>query len=69
MIIAIAAGERVAGDGQIVSGRSEIDESLISGETRPRVVLTGDPVYAGTVNGGGTLRVRITSTDDNTLGC
>ncbi|MFA7306686.1 MAG: heavy metal translocating P-type ATPase [Hyphomicrobium sp.] len=67
MIIAVAAGERVAGDGEVISGESEIDESLISGETRPRAVSTGDAVYAGTVNCGGALRVRITAAEENTL--
>jgi len=67
MIIAIAAGERIAGDGEVLSGQSEIDESLISGETRPRAVSRGDAVYAGTVNCGGTLRVRITAGEENTL--
>ncbi|MBN9353398.1 MAG: HAD-IC family P-type ATPase, partial [Hyphomicrobium denitrificans] len=67
MIIAVAAGERVAGDGEIISGQSEIDESLISGETRPRTVSAGDAVYAGTVNCVGALRVRITAAEENTL--
>ncbi|AGK57311.1 ATPase P [Hyphomicrobium denitrificans 1NES1] len=67
MVIAVAAGERIAGDGEVISGRSEIDESLISGETRPRAVSIGDCVYAGTVNGGAALNVRITASEDNTL--
>ncbi|CAA2138560.1 heavy metal translocating P-type ATPase [Hyphomicrobium sp. ghe19] len=67
MIIAVAAGERVAGDGQVISGQSDIDESLISGETRPRAVSIGDNVYAGTINCAGTLRVRITAAEDSTL--
>lgn len=67
MVIAVAAGERIAGDGEVISGQSDIDESLISGETRPRAVSIGDSVYAGTINCGGTLRVRITAAEDNTL--
>jgi Cu2+-exporting ATPase len=41
-----AAGERIAADGIITSGRSEIDESLITGETLPRIVQAGDRVHA-----------------------
>jgi len=67
MVIAVAAGERIAGDGEVISGQSDIDESLISGETRPRAVSIGDSVYAGTINCGGTLRVRITAAEENTL--
>ena len=65
--ILIAAGEKVAGDGFVVTGASEIDESLLTGETAPRAVLAGDHVHAGTINGGGVLTVQITSADDNTL--
>lgn len=67
MRVAVAAGERIPGDGTIVSGGSEIDESLITGETVPRAVATGDHVHAGTVNGGGVLHIDITSADENTL--
>ncbi len=67
MHIAIAAGERIAADGIITSGASEIDESLITGETVPRAVRVGDRVHAGTVNGGGPLQIDATATVDNTL--
>ncbi|MBS0231929.1 MAG: cadmium-translocating P-type ATPase [Proteobacteria bacterium] len=67
MRVVVAAGERVPGDGMIVSGASELDESLITGETVPRSVTTGDHVHAGTVNGGGVLHIDVTSADDNTL--
>ena len=67
MSMLIAAGERIAADGLVVSGRSEIDESLITGETLPRVVGVGDRVHAGTINGAGLLRVEATASDDNTL--
>ncbi len=62
-----AAGERIAADGVVTSGRSEIDESLITGETLPRLVQAGDRVHAGTVNGAGPLHIAATSSDDNTL--
>jgi P-type Cu2+ transporter len=67
MRIVVAAGERIPGDGTIFSGASEIDESLITGETVPRSVATGDRVHAGTVNGGGVLNVGITASDESTL--
>ena len=67
MTMIVAAGERIAADGIVASGRSEIDESLITGETLPRVVTSGDRVHAGTVNGAGSLQVTATAGDDNTL--
>ncbi len=62
-----AAGERIAADGVVRSGQSDIDESLITGETLPRIVQPGDRVHAGTVNGAGALHIEATSSDDNTL--
>lgn len=67
MRIAVAAGERIAADGIVTAGTSEIDESLITGETVPRVVTPGDRVHAGTINGGGPIQLKATATIDNTL--
>ncbi|MEW5962408.1 MAG: heavy metal translocating P-type ATPase [Pseudomonadota bacterium] len=63
----IGAGERLAADGCIVTGISEIEESLITGESVPRRVAPGDQVYAGTVNASGQLVVEATATDQSTL--
>lgn len=67
MRVMVAAGERIPGDGNVITGTSEIDESLITGETVPRTVAIGSHVHAGTVNGGGALLISITSSDENTL--
>lgn len=63
----VAAGERIPVDGAVEDGTSEVEESLITGESIPRPVTRGAMVYAGTVNGGGALIVRATATDQNTL--
>jgi len=63
----VAAGERLAADGRVSAGGSEIDESLITGETRPRVVSVGDAVYAGTLNLGQPLTIETTAADERTL--
>ena len=62
-----AAGERIAADGIVRSGTSEIDESLITGESAPRRVAPGDTVFAGTVNLGATANIEVTARDDNSL--
>ena len=67
MTMIIAAGERIAADGIVVDGTSEIDESLITGETLPKVVSRGTRVHAGTLNAASPLRVETTATEDNTL--
>ena len=60
-------GERIAVDGAVEDGRSEIDQSLVTGETAPVEVSPGAPVYAGTVNLTGALRVRVRSAASGTF--
>jgi P-type Cu2+ transporter len=67
MRVLVAAGERIPVDGRVAAGTSEIEESLITGETLPRLVRPGDAVHAGTVNISTPLEVEATATDDGTL--
>ncbi len=67
-IVLLRPGERSAVDGEVVSGVSEMDESLVSGESLPRAKSPGDQVFAGSLNGSGALEVRcIRLTRDNTV--
>ncbi len=65
--ILVKPGERVPADGIILDGNSEVDESLITGETARRKVASGVTVYAGSVNYSGALRLRVTAAGDATL--
>ncbi len=58
MLLEIRPGERIPADGTVVSGRSYIDESMISGEPVPVEKTEGQPVVGGTVNQNGSLTVR-----------
>ena len=58
-VIAVRPGERVAADGTVISGRSALDESLLTGESLPVDKAEGAPVYAGTLNQHGALTVRV----------
>jgi cation-transporting ATPase G len=67
-ILIVKPGERVATDGVVVSGRSSIDTSAVTGESIPVEVGPGDPVPAGSINGSGALQVEATSNGrDNSL--
>src|SRR5271157_2629471 len=66
-LVLARAGERIAVDGAVEDGRSEIDQSLVTGETAPVEVSPGAPVYAGTVNLTGALRVRVRSAASGTF--
>ena len=59
-VLLIRPGERVGGDGLVVEGVSEVDQATITGEPLPVDKAAGDDVFAGTLNGTGTLRVRVT---------
>ena len=60
-VIALRPGDRVPLDGTILSGRSLLDQASLTGESVPVEKEVGDPVFAGTVNGGGALEVRVTA--------
>ncbi|MFE7757552.1 heavy metal translocating P-type ATPase [Streptomyces sp. NPDC057418] len=57
--ILVRPGERVAADGKVLHGSSDIDQATITGEPLPVAKSPGDEVFAGTVNGTGALRVRV----------
>ncbi|MCZ7852877.1 cation-translocating P-type ATPase [Agrobacterium salinitolerans] len=61
MSIAIAAGDRVAVDAVVVSGSSDLDMSIVNGESAPRRVAAGDSLQAGTLNLTGSLTARVTA--------
>ncbi|MGG3327095.1 HAD-IC family P-type ATPase, partial [Bacillus velezensis] len=62
-MIVIKPGERVAADGIIESGVTSLDESALTGEAMPAEKTAGDSVFTGTVNGNGSLTVRVTKTN------
>ncbi|MER9678911.1 heavy metal translocating P-type ATPase [Mesorhizobium sp. M0184] len=67
-IILVRPGDRIPADGEITEGGSAIDESPVSGESVPVRKDVGDTVFAGTINGDGVLRVKVTATAaDNTI--
>ena len=64
----VRPGERVATDGRILTGRTSVDTSALTGEPVPVEVGPGSEVYAGSINGTGPLEVEVTSTaEENSL--
>ena len=63
--VVVKAGERIPLDGVVVSGRSQIDTSALTGESVPRVVEEGAEVASGCVNMTGMLTIRTSSTAEN----
>jgi Cu2+-exporting ATPase len=65
-LVLVRPGASIPADGEVRSGRGSVDESLITGESRPVEKDVGDRVIAGTVNGAGSLRVQVTGTGERT---
>lgn len=59
MTIDVRAGDTFAADGAIVDGETQVDNSLLTGESRPIAARVGDQVFAGTVNLSSPVRVRV----------
>ncbi len=66
-LVLARAGDRIAVDGIVEDGRSEVDQSLVTGETAAVAVAPGALVYAGTLNMSGALRVRVSNAATGTL--
>ncbi len=64
--VLVRSGGRVPADGEIVDGAAELDESMITGESRPVPKAVGDTVVAGTVSTDSAIRVRVTAVGDDT---
>jgi cation-transporting P-type ATPase J len=66
-VILVRPGERIAADGRVLSGSSDVDQATITGEPLPAAKNPGDEVFAGTSNGTGALRVRVSRAASDTV--
>jgi Cd2+/Zn2+-exporting ATPase len=63
--VRVRPGERIGLDGEVLSGRSTIDQAPITGESLPVEKTVGDKVFAGTINQAGSLEYSVTAAADN----
>ncbi len=64
--VLVRPGGSVPADGEVVEGASDVNEAMITGESKPVRKSQGDQVIGGSINGEGSLRVRVTATGDET---
>jgi P-type Cu2+ transporter len=64
--VLVRSGGRVPADGSVVDGAAEVDESMVTGESRPVPKVAGDTVVAGTVATDSSLRIRVEAVGDDT---
>jgi Cu2+-exporting ATPase len=65
-LVLVRPGAGIPADGEVVDGHSDVNESLVTGESRPVSKHEGTKVIAGTLNGDGSLRVKVTATGNET---
>ena len=65
-LLLVRPGASVPADGEVVDGHSNVNESMVTGESAPVHKMAGAKVIAGTINGEGSLRVRVTATGSET---
>jgi Cu2+-exporting ATPase len=67
MVVLVSAGEKFPVDGVVLDGAAEVDTSLVTGETLPRLVPVGGDVYAGTMNLSGPVTLRVAKAAEDSL--
>jgi Cu2+-exporting ATPase len=65
-VVLVRPGGSIPADGEVIEGRSDVNEALITGESRPVEKSAGSRVIGGAINGSGSLRVRVAATGDQT---
>lgn len=65
-LVLVRPGEKIPVDGIVVEGESSVDESMVTGESRPVIKTKNDKVIGGTINNDGSLTIRVTKTGKET---
>ena len=66
-ILLVRPGEKIPLDSRLISGQTEVDEAMLSGEPLPVSKASGDDVFCGTINGTGSFQMEVTKTGGDTL--
>jgi len=66
-VVVVRPGGKIAADGQVIEGTSDVNEALATGESKPLTKQVGDHVIAGTINGNGALKIKVTRIGEATF--
>src|SRR5690554_2776596 len=64
-VVEVKPGEKIPIDGKVIEGESHIDESMLTGESKPVKKTKGDKVIGGSINGNGSVRIEVTSSGND----
>lgn len=65
-VLLVRPGARIPADGEVIKGESDVNESMLTGESKPVKKSKGNTVIGGTINGSGSLTIRVTKIGDDT---
>ena len=65
-VVLVKPGEKVPIDGEVIEGDTSVNESMLTGESKPALKSTGDTVIGGSINGEGSVKVKVTKTGKET---
>lgn len=66
-MVLVRPGAKIPADGQIADGESDVNESMVTGESKPVSKKEGDAVIAGTINGDGALKIKVSNIGEKTF--
>src|SRR3989344_4246982 len=66
-VVLVRPGAKIPADGKIMDGESDLNESMVTGESKPVGKKEGDAVIAGTINGDGALKIKVSQIGEHTL--
>ena len=66
-IVLVKPGGKIPSDGKVIDGESDVNESMITGESKPVFKKEGDSVIAGTINGDGALKIKVSNIGEKTF--
>ncbi len=66
-VVLVKPGTKIPADGEIIDGDSDVNESMITGESKPVSKKMGDAVIAGTINGDGALKIKVSNIGEKTF--
>ena len=66
-IVLVKPGGKIPSDGKVIDGESDVNESMITGESKPVFKKEGDSVIAGAINGDGALKIKVSNIGEKTF--